>query len=154
MLEEKNIDINDILTTLNIEGPLLTAIDKSLAQYRGSATQALVSAKADPDLISRSSLAIDSFGRNLGNKILRNSDNTLKMSERGSWSWGRFMTDINKDDNQKQAFAKDVAGLTNAFQNDTDFALAAFTSSLEDRGVEVTNDMVQEFYQKITIVKI
>lgn len=143
-------NINDILTTLNIEGPLLTAIDKSLAQYRGSATQALVSAKADPDLISRSSLAIDSFGRNLGNKILRNSDNTLKMSERGSWSWGRFMTDINKDDNQKQAFAKDVAGLTNAFQNDTDFALAAFTSSLEDRGVEVTNDMVQEFYQKIT----
>ena len=143
-------NINDILTTLNIEGPLITSIDKSLAQYRGSATQALVSAKADPDLIARSSLAIDSFGRNLGNKILRNSDNTLKMSERGSWSWGRFMTDINKDEAQKQAFAKDVAGLTNAFQDDTDFALAAFTSSLEDRGVEVTNDMVQEFYQKIT----
>ena len=143
-------NINDILTTLNIEGPLITSIDKSLAQYRGSATQALVSAKADPDLIARSSLAIDSFGRNLGNKILRNSDNTLKMSERGSWSWGRFMTDINKDEAQKQAFAKDVAGLTNAFQDDTDFALAAFTSSLEDRGEEVTDDMVQEFYQKIT----
>ena len=143
-------NINDILTTLNIEGPLITSIDKSLAKYRGSATQALVSAKADPDLIARSSLAIDSFGRNLGNKILRNSDNTLKMSERGSWSWGRFMTDINKDEAQKQAFAKDVAGLTNAFQDDTDFALAAFTSSLEDRGEEVTDDMVQEFYQKIT----
>ena len=143
-------NINDILTTLNIEGPLITSIDKSLAQYRGSATQALVSAKADPDLIARSSLAIDSFGRNLGNKKLYNSDNTLKMSERGSWSWGRFMTDINKDEAQKQAFAKDVAGLTNAFQDDTDFALAAFTSSLEDRGEEVTDDMVQEFYQKIT----
>ena len=143
-------DINDILTTLNIEGPLITSIDKSLAQYRGSATQALVSAKADPDLLSRSSLAIDSFGRNLGNKKLYNSDNTLKMSERGSWSWGRFMQDINKDDAQKQAFAKDVAGLTNAFQDDTDFALAAFTSSLEDKGVEVTDDMVQEFYQKIS----
>ena len=143
-------NINDILTTLNIEGPLLTAIDKSLAQYRGSATQALVSAKADPDLITRSSLAIDAFGRNLGNRILRNSDNTLKMSENRAWSWGRFMTDINKDEAQKQAFAKDVAGLTNAFQNDTDFALAAFTSTLQDRGEEVTDDMVQEFYQKIT----
>ena len=143
-------NINDILTTLNIEGPLITSIDKSLAQYRGSATQALVSAKADPDLISRSSLAIDSFGRNLGNKKLYNSDNTLKMSERGSWSWERYMTDINKDDAQKQAFAKDVAGLTNAFQDDTDFALAAFTSTLKDRGEEVTNDEISEFYQKIT----
>ncbi len=143
-------NINDILTTLNIEGPLITSIDKSLAQYRGSATQALVSAKADPDLISRSSLAIDSFGRNLGNKKLYNSDNTLKMSERGSASWGRYMTDINKDEAQKQAFAKDVAGLTNAFQDDTDFALAAFTSTLKDRGEEVTNDEISEFYQKIT----
>ena len=143
-------NINDILTTLNIEGPLITSIDKSLAKYRTSASQAMVSAKTDPDLIARSSLAIDSFGRNLGNKRLYNADNTLKMSERGSWSWGRYMTDINKDENQKQAFAKDVAGLTNAFQSDTDFAVAAFTSSLEDNNIEVTDDMVAEFYQKIS----
>jgi len=143
-------NINDILTTLNIEGPLITSIDKSLAKYRTSASQAMVSAKTDPDLIARSSLAIDSFGRNLGNKRLYNADNTLKMSERGAWSWGRYMTDINKDENQKQAFAKDVAGLTNAFQSDTDFAVAAFTSSLEDNNIEVTDDMVAEFYQKIS----
>ena len=143
-------NINDILTTLNIEGPLITSIDKSLAKYRTSASQAMVSAKTDPDLIARSSLAIDSFGRNLGNKRLYNADNTLKMSERGAWSWGRYMKDINGDDNQKQAFAKDVAGLTNAFQSDTDFAVAAFTSSLEDNNIEVTDDMVAEFYQKIS----
>jgi len=141
-------DINDILTTLNIEGPLITSIDKSLAQYRGSATQALVSAKTDPDLVSRANTAIETYGRNLGNKRLYNSDNTLKMSVRGEASWNRYIEDFTE--NQKQVFAQDVAGLANAFQDDTDFALAAFSSTLKDRGEEVTDDMLAEFYQKIT----
>jgi hypothetical protein len=141
-------DINDILTTLNIEGPLITSIDKSLAQYRGSATQALVSAKTDPDLVSRANTAIETYGRNLGNKRLYNSDNTLKMSIRGEGSWNRYTEDFT--DSQKQKFAEDVAGLANSFQNDTDFALAVFSSTLKDRGEEVTDDMLAEFYQKIT----
>lgn len=141
-------DINDILTTLNIEGPLITSIDKSLAQYRGSATQALVSAKTDPDLVSRANTAIETYGRNLGNKRLYNSDNTLKMSIRGEGSWNRYTEDFT--DSQKQKFAEDVAGLANSFQDDTDFALAVFSSTLKDRGEEVTDDMLAEFYQKIT----
>ena len=142
-------DINDILTTLNIEGPLITSIDKSLAQYRGSATQALVSAKADPELVSRANTAIETYGRNLGNKKLYNSDNTLKMSIRGGErSWKRYIGDFTE--NQQQKFAEDVAGLANAFQDDTDFALAVFSSTLKDRGEEVTNDEISEFYQKIT----
>ena len=141
-------DINDILTTLNIEGPLITSIDKSLAQYRGSATQALVSAKTDPDLVSRANTAIETYGRNLGNKRLYNSDNTLKMSVRGEGSWNRYIGDFT--DFQKQKFAEDVAGLANSFQDDTDFALAVFSSTLKDRGEEVTDDMLTEFYQKIT----
>jgi hypothetical protein len=141
-------DINDILTTLNIEGPLITSIDKSLAQYRGSATQALVSAKTDPDLVSRANTAIETYGRNLGNKRLYNSDNTLKMSIRGEGSWNRYTEDFT--DSQKQKFAEDVAGLANSFQDDKDFALAVFSSTLKDRGEEVTDDMLAEFYQKIT----
>jgi len=141
-------DINDILTTLNIEGPLITSIDKSLAQYRKSATQALVSAKADPDLVSRANTAIETYGRNLGNKRLYNADNTLKMSIRGEGSWNRYTEDFTET--QKQKFAEDVAGLANAFQDDTDFALAVFSSTLKDRGEEVTDDMISEFYQKIT----
>jgi len=141
-------DINDILTTLNIEGPLITSIDKSLAQYRGSATQALVSAKTDPDLVSRANTAIETYGRNLGNKRLYNSDNTLKMSIRGEGNWNNHIEDFT--DSQKQKFAEDVAGLANSFQDDTDFALAVFSSTLKDRGEEVTDDMLAEFYQKIT----
>jgi hypothetical protein len=141
-------DINDILTTLNIEGPLITSIDKSLAQYRGSATQALVSAKTDPDLVSRANTAIETYGRNLGNKRLYNSDNTLKMSIRGEGSWNRYTEDFT--DSQKQKFAEDVAGLANSFQDDKDFALAVFSSTLKDKGEEVTDDMLAEFYQKIT----
>jgi hypothetical protein len=141
-------DINDILTTLNIEGPLITSIDKSLAQYRGSATQALVSAKTDPDLVSRANTAIETYGRNLSNKRLYNSDNTLKMSIRGEGSWNRYTEDFT--DSQKQKFAEDVAGLANSFQDDKDFALAVFSSTLKDRGEEVTDDMLAEFYQKIT----
>ena len=141
-------DINDILTTLNIEGPLITSIDKSLAQYRGSATQALVKAQSDPDLVERANTAIETYGRNLGNKRLYNSDNTLKMSVRGEGSWNRYIGDFT--DFQKQKFAEDVAGLANSFQDDTDFALAVFSSTLKDRGEEVTDDMLTEFYQKIT----
>ena len=141
-------DINDILTTLNIEGPLITSIDKSLAQYRGSATQALVSAQSDPDLVERANTAIETYGRNLGNKRLYNSDNTLKMSIRGEGNWNNHIEDFTE--NQMRIFAQDVAGLANAFQDDTDFALAAFSSTLKDRGEEVTDDMLAEFYQKIT----
>lgn len=141
-------DINDILTTLNIEGPLITSIDKSLAQYRKSATQALVSAKADPDLVSRANTAIETYGRNLGNKRLYNDDNTLKMSIRGEGSWNRYTEDFTE--NQQQKFAEDVAGLANAFQDDTDFALAVFSSTLKDKGEEVTDDAIAQFYQKIT----
>lgn len=144
-------NLNDVLTTLNLEGPLITSIDKSLAKYRGSASEGMVKAITDPDLIARSMLGIQTFGRNLGNKRLYNSDNTLKMSMNGSRQWQNYIEDFGDENGaQMQAFAKDVAGLTNTFKSDTDFALAAYTSSLRDRGEEVTDNDIAEFYNKIT----
>ena len=144
-------NLNDVLTTLNLEGPLITSIDKSLAKYRGSASEGMVKAITDPDLIARSMLGIQTFGRNLGNKRLYNSDNTLKMSMNGSRQWQNYIEDFGKEDGaQMQAFAKDVAGLTNTFKSDTDFALAAYTSSLKDKGEKVTDTDIAEFYNKIT----
>tara|TARA_R110000764_G_scaffold37184_1_gene82856 strand:+ start:4229 stop:6568 length:2340 start_codon:yes stop_codon:yes gene_type:complete len=144
-------NLNDVLTTLNLEGPLITSIDKSLAKYRGSASEGMVKAITDPDLIARSMLGIQTFGRNLGNKRLYNSDNTLKMSMNGSRQWQNYIEDFGDENGaQMQAFAKDVAGLTNTFKSDTDFALAAYTSSLRDKGEEVTDNDIAEFYNKIT----
>jgi len=144
-------NLNDVLTTLNLEGPLITSIDKSLAKYRGSASEGMVKAITDPDLIARSMLGIQTFGRNLGNKRLYNSDNTLKMSMNGSRQWQNYIEDFGDENGaQMQAFAKDVAGLTNTFKSDTDFALAAYTSSLREKGEEVTDTDIAEFYNKIT----
>lgn len=144
-------NLNDVLTTLNLEGPLITSIDKSLAKYRGSASEGMVKAITDPDLIARSMLGIQTFGRNLGNKRLYNSDNTLKMSMNGSRQWQNYIEDFGDENGaQMQAFAKDVAGLTNTFKSDTDFALAAYTSSLKDKGEKVTDTDIAEFYNKIT----
>ena len=141
-------DMNDILTTLNIEGPLITSIDKSLAAYRKSPSKSLVAAKSDPELIVRSKLAIETFQRNLGNSKLYNKDNTLKAAFNGGSRWKAYTEDFT--DTQMDEFSADVAGLSLAFKNDKDFAEASFIGSLEKNNEEVTPEKVAEFKQKVS----
>lgn len=150
-IDETNLaggNLNDVLNSLDLGGIIISSVDESMGKYRNTFDSLTDRAKADPDLYSRVETNLNNFDQLIQQKNIYNSDNKYKMTiDRKSWS--RYFNDIRDNKFQKDEMINDIAGLSLAFQDDVDFAERVYRSGLKARDIDVTEEEIQEFRNKI-----
>lgn len=151
-IDETNLaggNLNDVLNSLDLGGIVIGSVDESMSKYRNTFDSLTDTAKADQDLYNRAELNLASFDQLIRKKRIYDSDNKYKMTISSRGKWNNFADDIMKDDFQKAEWVTDIAALSLAFQKDIDFAERVYVDGLKNRGIEVSDDEIQEFRQKI-----
>lgn len=151
-IDETNLaggNLNDVLNSLDLGGIVIGSVDESMSKYRNTFDSLTDTAKADKDLYNRAELNLASFDQLIRKKRIYDSDNKYKMTISSRGKWNNFADDIMKDDIQKAEWVTDIAALSLAFQKDIDFAERVYVDGLKNRGIEVSDDEIQEFRQKI-----
>ena len=151
-IDETNLaggNLNDVLNSLDLGGIVIGSVDESMSKYRNTFDSLTDTAKADQDLYNRAELNLASFDQLIRKKRIYDSDNKYKMTISSRGKWNNFADDIMKDDIQKAEWVTDIAALSLAFQKDIDFAERVYVDGLKNRGIEVSDDEIQEFRQKI-----
>lgn len=150
-IDETNLkggNLNDVLNSLDLGGIIISSVDESMGKYRNTFDSLTDRAKADPDLYSRVETNLNNFDQLIQQKNIYDSDNKYKMTiDRKSWS--RYFNDIRDNKFQKDEMINDIAGLSLAFQDDVDFAERVYRSGLKARDIDVTEEEIQEFRNKI-----
>ena len=144
-------NLNDILNSLELGGLIIGSVDETMGRYRKSYESLSDKVRSDENLFARANANLDSFDTRIRRKNIYDSDNKYKMTvSRGTWR--RHVDDIMYDEAnsaQKDEWVRDIASLSLAFKEDTDFAEKVYVDSLKQAGINYTNKDVQEFRSKI-----
>lgn len=141
-------NLSDILNNLDLGGIVIGSVDESMTAYRNTFDSLTDLAKADTNLYDRASKNLAQFDSLIRKKKIYDSDNKYKMTI-GRRSWGRYVDDILTDEAQKDAWITDIAGMSLAFKKDTNFAERVYRGGLANKGIEVSEEEIQEFRNKI-----
>jgi hypothetical protein len=141
-------NLSDILNNLDLGGIVIGSVDESMTAYRNTFDSLTDLAKADTNLYDRASKNLAQFDSLIRKKKIYDSDNKYKMTI-SRRSWGRYVDDILTDEAQKDAWITDIAGMSLAFKKDTDFAERVYRGGLANKGIEVSEEEIQEFRNKI-----
>lgn len=144
-------NLNDVLNSLELGGLIIGSVDETMGRYRKTYESLSDKVRGDEKLFARANENLDSFDTRIRRKNIYDSDNKYKMTvSRGSWR--RHVDDIMYDEAnsaQRDEWVRDIASLSLAFKEDTDFAEKVYVDSLEQAGINYTNKDVQEFRSKI-----
>tara|TARA_R110000868_G_scaffold218376_1_gene468617 strand:+ start:4937 stop:6664 length:1728 start_codon:yes stop_codon:yes gene_type:complete len=141
-------NLSDILNNLDLGGIVIGSVDESMTAYRNTFDSLTDLAKADTNLYDRASKNLAQFDSLIRKQKIYDNDNKYKMTI-GRRSWGRYVDDILTDEAQKDAWITDIAGMSLAFKKDTDFAERVYRGGLANKGMEVSEEEIQEFRNKI-----
>ena len=141
-------NLSDILNNLDLGGIVIGSVDESMTAYRNTFDSLTDLAKADTNLYDRASKNLAQFDSLIRKKRIYDSDNKYKMTI-SRRSWGRYVDDILTDEAQKDAWITDIAGMSLAFKKDTDFAERVYRGGLANKDIEVSEEEIQEFRNKI-----
>lgn len=144
-------NLNDVLNSLELGGLIIGSVDETMGRYRKTYESLSDKVRGDEKLFERANANLDSFDTRIRRKNIYDSDNKYKMTvSRGAWR--RHVDDIMYDESntaQRDEWVRDIASLSLAFKEDTDFAEKVYVDSLEQAGINYTNKDVQEFRSKI-----
>jgi len=144
-------NLNDVLNSLELGGLIIGSVDETMGRYRKSYESLSDKVRSDEDLFARANANLDSFDTRIRRKNIYDSDNKYKMTvSRGTWR--RHVDDIMYDEAnsaQRDEWVRDIASLSLAFKEDTDFAEKVYVDSLEQAGINYTNKDIKEFRSKI-----
>tara|TARA_R110000782_G_scaffold265628_2_gene359536 strand:- start:143 stop:1900 length:1758 start_codon:yes stop_codon:yes gene_type:complete len=152
----KNIDntnlqggnLNDVLNSLDISGAVIGSVDETMSLYRNTFESITDVARSDSDLIARTKLNLTTFDKNIRKKRIYDSDNKYKMTINRR-KWNNYADDIIEDELQLEEWATDIASLSLAFKNDTDFAERVYIGGLQNRNIQVNQTEIDDFRNKI-----
>ncbi len=142
-------NLNDVLNNLDLGGLIIGSVDESMGKYRSTFESVTDLAKGDTKLYERASKNLDIFDSSIRQKRIYNSDNKYKMTVNRN-SWYKFADDIMKDEAMKDEWVSDIAGMSLAFKNDTEFAERVYRGGLENRGIDYTDEDIKTFRSKIS----
>lgn len=141
-------NLNDVLNSLDISGAIIGSVDETMSLYRNSFESLTDAAKSDSDLIKRTKFNLNTFDNNIRKKRIYDSDNKYQMTiDRGKWN--NYADNIIEDPAQLEEWATDIASLSLAFKNDTDFAVRVYVGGLDNRDIQVTDAEIEDFKSKI-----
>ena len=144
-------NLNDVLNSLELGGLIIGSVDETMGRYRKSYESLSDKVRGDEKLFARANENLDSFDTRIRRKNIYDSDNKYKMTvSRGAWR--RHVDDIMYDESntaQRDEWVRDIASLSLAFKEDTDFAEKVYVDSLEQADINYTNKDIEEFRSKI-----
>ena len=144
-------NFNDVLNSLELGGLIIGSVDETMGRYRKSYESLSDKVRSDEKLFARANANLDSFDTRIRRKNIYDSDNKYKMTVDRK-TWRRHVDDIMLDEAnsaQRDEWVRDIASLSLAFKEDTDFAEKVYIDSLEKADINYTNKDIEEFRSKI-----